>query len=113
MIDLSYFIQLSNNKTSFLIKVMDIFIQETPNDLLELEKNYSASNFKKVKEICHKLKGLFKSYNMVELTKYTVELETFAKSENFPPESSELLKKIQNTYEQARSEMIELKSKYK
>ncbi len=113
MIDLTYFIQLSNNKTSFLIKVMDIFIEETPNDLFELEKNFSLSNYKKVKEICHKLKGLFKSYNMVELTKYTIELEAFSKLEQFPPESSELLKKIQNSYDQARLEMIELKNQYK
>lgn len=113
MIDLSYFIHLSNNKTSFLLKVMDIFIEETPNDLAELQKNFQEGNYRKVKEICHKLKGLFKSYNMKELTSYTIELEANAKAENFSEESKELLRKIQETYNTLRIEMVELKTKYK
>lgn len=112
MIDLSYFIQLSNNKTSFLIRVMNVFINETPKDLAELEKNYRDTNHTKVKEICHKLKGLFKSYNMLELTKLTIELEDSAKAESFSKETTELLNSILKGYSELRFEMIELSKKY-
>ena len=112
MIDLSYFIQLSNNKTSFLIRVMGVFINETPKDLAELEKNYRETNHKKVKEIYHKLKGLFKSYNMAELTKLTLALEENAKAEHFSNETTELLDSILKTYSDLRIEMIELSKKY-
>lgn len=113
MIDLSYFIQLSNNKPSFLLKVMDIFINETPKDLAELEKNYAEVNYKKVKEICHKLKSLFKSYNMKDLTALTMELESHAKKEVFTEDTIALLRKVQESYSAYRAEMIEHMIKYK
>jgi HPt (histidine-containing phosphotransfer) domain-containing protein len=113
MIDLSYFIQLSNNKPSFLLKVMDIFINETPKDLAELEKNYAEVNYKKVKEICHKLKSLFKSYNMKELSALTMELESHAKKEVFSEETTGLLRQVQEIYLAHRVEMIEHMTKYK
>ena len=112
MIDLSYFSQLSGNNISFLLRVMNIFMNETPKDLSELELNFNESNYTKVKEISHKLKGLFKSYNMVDLTSDTIELEKHAKSEMFSDRSSELVQKIISQYKQARLEMIELMEKY-
>ena len=112
MIDLSYFSQLSGNNISFLLRVMNIFVNETPKDLSELELNFNESNYTKVKEISHKLKGLFKSYNMVDLTSDTIELEKHAKSEMFSDRSSELVQKIISQYKQARLEMIELMEKY-
>ena len=113
MIDLSYFRQLSNNKISFLIRVMGVFINETPNDLEELETNYQEKNYKKVKEICHKLKGLFKSYNMKELTELTIELEDNAKIESFSDHTTELLSLILKGYAELRIEMIELSKQYR
>ena len=112
MIDLSYFKNLSGNNITFLLKVMNIFVNETPKDLSELELNFNESNFKKVKEISHKLKGLFKSYNMFELTANTIELEKHAISETFTDKSSELLQDIIGQYKTARLEMIELMEKY-
>lgn len=113
MIDLSYFTQLSGNNISFLLRVMNIFVNETPKDLSELELNFQEANYKKVKEICHKLKGLFKSYNMAELTSDTMELEKHAKSEMFSDSSRELLEKIFSQYKAARIEMTELMEKYR
>lgn len=107
MIDLSYYKQLSTNNSGFLKKVMGIFINETPKDILELEKYLSETNYKKVKEVSHKLKGIFKSFNLHELTMRTVELESHAKLENFSNESTEIFLKVQDLYEITRLEMLE------
>lgn len=113
MVDLSYFIQISGNKPSFLLRVMNIFIHETPKDLQELAMNYQKMNYQKVKEISHKLKGLFRSYNLEELFASTLALESFAKENRFSEDSDILLSTILSTYETARVEMIELTEQYK
>lgn len=112
MIDLSYYVKLSNNKISFLVRVMNIFIEDTPKDLEELKKVFAEKNFKKVKEVCHKLKGLFKSYNMQELAKVTIELENSAKAEILDSNSERLLSDILRHYATLRIEMIELRDSY-
>ena len=113
MIDLSYFIQISGNKPSFLLRVMNIFIHETPKDLQELALNYQKMNYQKVKEISHQLKGLFKSYNLEELFASTVALERFAKENRFSQDTDILLNTIMSAYETARIEMIQLTEEYK
>lgn len=113
MIDLSYFIQLSNNKPSFLLRVMDIFVNETPKDLAELEIKLKQADYRKVKEICHKLKSLFKSYNMKDLAAIIIELESHAKKEVFSEETTKLLTQVQAGYSAYRVEMIEHMVKYK
>lgn len=113
MIDLSYFIQISGNKPSFLLRVMNIFIHETPKDLAELTECYGNSNYQKVKEISHKLKGLFKSYNLEDLLLNTLTLENAAKENVFSEDTDLILKRILEEYEIARIEMISLAEKYK
>ncbi|MBK8399063.1 MAG: Hpt domain-containing protein [Leptospiraceae bacterium] len=113
MIDLSYFIQISGNKPSFLLRVMNIFIEETPNDLEDLELNFRESNYQKVKEISHKLKGLFQSYKLSELVDYTLRLESDAKQGKFSEESEIVLNEIIKLYSLIRLEMIKLTEEYK
>ncbi|HNC55047.1 MAG TPA: Hpt domain-containing protein [Leptospiraceae bacterium] len=92
---------------------MNVFIDDTPKDIEELQISFNAKNYKKVKEVCHKLKGLFKSYNMLELTQLTVELENNAKQENLGEGSIKLLNQILSNYEILKSEMIILRDDYK
>jgi len=93
LFDLSRLIKMSNNNNEFVIKMVNLFIENTTIMLDQLELAYQSTDFEKVKAVAHKLKSsvdiicvasskemvIFIEHESLSENKSTVFDETFAK----------------------------------
>jgi HPt (histidine-containing phosphotransfer) domain-containing protein len=58
-LDLSYLRDMSSNSVEFMIEMIDMFKQQTPIYVAELEESLLAENWSKVSSCAHKIKPTF------------------------------------------------------
>lgn len=111
MLDLSYYETLSNHNPVFIKRVLNVFLTNTPEDINKLKHGVYAKDLHKIKEYSHKLKSIFKSYNLHELTKCIEELEEIGKTE-FQDKAFELIDSIVDIFEELKPEIIGVLNRY-
>ena len=55
-IDLSYLDEIAGGHVDFIIEMIDIFLQQTPEYVAHLKAAIDAADYKKIAEIAHKIK---------------------------------------------------------
>lgn len=55
-VDLAYLSEIAGGSAEFMIEMIDIFIEQTPIYMEELESALAASNWKTVGDVAHKIK---------------------------------------------------------
>jgi HPt (histidine-containing phosphotransfer) domain-containing protein len=108
MIDLSYYKNLSNNNPIFMNKIMNLFIHETEAEIQILQNAVYENKIERVGEVAHKLKTVFKSYNLANITSNLQSLQLLAQSNYNSVEAVSLMGKISEEYPILRLEMIGL-----
>ena len=111
MLDLSYYETLSNNNPIFIKRVLNVFLSNTPEDIDKLKQSIYSKDLNKIKEYSHKLKSIFKSYNLNELTKCIEELEEIGKT-GFQDRAFELIHNIIDIFEELKPEIIGVLNRY-
>lgn len=107
-IDLSYYRNISNNNPVFLKKLMELFINSTGNEIQELSVATKNKDFKAMKEMAHKLKTLFKSYNIQKITSDILKIEEAGKKEISSNEIESIMDEVVLEFEELRAEMKNL-----
>lgn len=80
-LDLSYMEDLTNNQDSFMLKMIDLFIQETPKELEDFELAFEQSNRNRMRAIAHKLKSSTKLLGLTNTSKLCEDVEKSAEKE--------------------------------
>jgi PAS domain S-box-containing protein len=83
-------------KEKLLLRLITLFIEDTPNKISSLEQAVKDSNIAEVKLIAHTVKGLAGNINAEQLRASSEKLEKFARDENTAP-FNEILKKIKTS----------------
>lgn len=79
--DLSYLIEHAAGDTVFLKEMITEFLNETPNQLSELNHDIKDEDYKKIKFTSHSMKGLFLTLGMNKAAKLLKEIETYAEEQ--------------------------------
>ncbi|MEO6883921.1 MAG: response regulator [Bacteroidia bacterium] len=111
LVDLSYLLELTKGKKSFILEMIHIFLEQNPIDLQVIEKAIAKSDLETVKAIAHKMKT---SISFIGLTdKIGSDLDLMEHQENGI--TLDLIKKhfdnVKAVCEKAQAELIIYKNK--
>lgn len=68
--DLTYLIEISNGDNSFIKEMIEVYIQQTPEALANLEKYLIEKDWKMLQGVTHKMKPSFTFFGLKEM--YTI-----------------------------------------
>ena len=80
VIDWDQATQLTGNKKEFAVEVLDILLQQLPNDLSAINKAYESKNLHELLKIVHKLHGALCYTGLPRVKSLISRLETELKS---------------------------------
>ncbi|GGI23461.1 Hpt domain-containing protein [Pedobacter mendelii] len=80
-LDLSYLKEMAGHDPEFMIEVFEIFIEQTPFYMAELENALSIKDWKKVADFAHKIKPTFAYIGRGDVKDFVDYIETSSKSE--------------------------------
>jgi len=108
--DLSYLNEIAKEKKSFLIEMIEIFIDQNKLDLKILEEAIQENNFEMISSIAHKMKTSIRFVGLSKLIEENLDV-----MENIPEESHTMefikknFKKVKKVCEKAQLELAEHK----
>ncbi len=111
-IDLTYYKNISNNNPIFLKKLMELFVNSTGKEVEDLCIATKNQDFKGMREMAHKLKTLFKSYNIQKITSDVLKIEEAGKNEIFNSDIELTINEVANEFEELRLEMKNLLAEF-
>lgn len=110
LINLSYIEQISNGDKAFEKEIVQIFVEQIPQDLALLKKHFAAGDFNKVKQSAH---YMLPSISILGLeTKLKAELEALEALESAYKVLKRHIETIDQVCNTARAEAIELLHSY-
>ena len=106
LFDLSRLIKMSNNNNEFVIRMVNLFIENTSIMLDQIEAAQQKSDFEKVKALAHKLKSSVDIICIASTKEMVVFIEQDSLSENKSPVFNETFAKL---LEVLRKTIVQLK----
>jgi HPt (histidine-containing phosphotransfer) domain-containing protein len=103
--DLTYIRDFSENDKVFILDMIRLFTEDTPQDLKEMEMAFRNQDYDSLAEVAHRLKPSITFFGIDEIKEDMIELEELCKKRSEPSEIEKLLKKIQITCLKAISEL--------
>ena len=94
LFDLSRLIKMSNNNNEFVIKMVNLFIENTSIMIDQLASAQQESDFEKVKAVAHKLKSSVDIICIASTKEMVVFIEQESLSENKSPVFNETFAKL-------------------
>lgn len=94
LFDLSRLIKMSNNNNEFVIRMVNLFIENTSIMLDQIEAAQQKSDFEKVKVLAHKLKSSVDIICIASTKEMVVFIEQDSLSENKSPVFNETFAKL-------------------
>lgn len=110
LFDLSYLIEHAAGDNLFLIEMISIFLEDTPNFLLQLKKDILDEDYGKIKITSHSMKGLFLTLGMNEAAILLKEIETNSGESRFLDKIKLNFEKIERIFIQSK-ELLSLELK--
>ncbi len=95
--DLSSIRTISRGNENFVLKMVNMFIEQTPQQVSEMESEYHQSDYKAMGAIAHKLKPNIDNMGIVSLKDAIRQIEKIGKSGIGDDLLPELLKKVSKT----------------
>ena len=106
LFDLSRLIKMSNNNNEFVIKMVNLFIENTSIMIDQLASAQQDSDFEKVKAVAHKLKSSVDIICVASSKEMVIFIEHESLSENKSPVFNETFAKL---LEVLRKTIVQLK----
>jgi HPt (histidine-containing phosphotransfer) domain-containing protein len=106
LFDLSRLIKMSNNNNEFIIRMVNLFIENTSIMIDQLASAQQESDFEKVKAVAHKLKSSVDIICIASTKEMVVFIEQESLSENKSPVFNETFAKL---LEVLRKTIVQLK----
>ncbi|PHQ29281.1 ATP-binding protein [Leeuwenhoekiella nanhaiensis] len=116
-VDIAHLLDIFDNDKKFVIALLEVFIQETPDDLKSLRKCVEQEYYLQASTTAHKMKSSFMNLGMTRHGYHLQQIESLIKDSSKVTEAKKHLKTFEDLYTQALTEvnvkLIELKTKNK
>lgn len=112
-INLNYLKQIAEGNEAFIIEMIEMFLNKTPEAISEMHSHFRNKNWEEFKKVAHRIKPSFGFMGMQEIQQALSKVELMSDSELREPEVDELLVEVETrtaqAYSQLRSELSILK----
>jgi two-component system, sensor histidine kinase len=103
--DLSYLKSMSRGNESFILKMVNLFCEQTPPLIEEMKDSYLANDLEKMGALAHKIKPTLDNFNILFLKEDIRTIENAGKEKIELPDMKELLEKIDKIVTQVIHQM--------
>ena len=113
-INLNYLKQISDGNDGFIIEMIEMFLNKTPQALEEMNEHFKSQNWNELRMIAHRIRPSFTYIGLPDLQKKLGEIERLTSSpENVSPEVSSLIYEVdlvsKSAFRQLKAELSHLK----
>lgn len=108
--DLTYLKEVSKGNDSFMLDMIDIFLNKTPETLSILQDAISTNNWEMVGFYAHKLKATYAYMGMLELKEELIKIEKSAKNMENIELIPSIFKHLKEKTDPALAEISDLKN---
>jgi len=113
LVDLSYLEKVSESDGTFIIKMIDIFLEQTPPLLRTMEKYAGTADRKPLHDLLHKMKPSIAFMGITELERAIHDIDKRINESDSPPELPDLMGEIKSLCALAMKELELEKEKLK
>ncbi|MBL0049962.1 MAG: response regulator [Bacteroidetes bacterium] len=115
VINLDFLTNLADGNTDFVIKMLEIYLKQTPENLVELEHQLSLKNYTGLVSIAHKMRSSVPYVGLTEAEKLLEKIEYEAKQninvEDFPQLVNRIIKLCEDSLVQVKEQLYLLGEK--
>ena len=112
-INLNYLKQIAEGNEAFVIEMIEMFLNKTPEAITEMYEHFKNKNWDEFRKVAHRIKPSFGYMGMSEIQNALSKVELMNEKELKEPAVDELLIEIESrtsqAYAQLRSELTTLK----
>ncbi len=112
-INLSYLKQIADGNDSFIIEMIEMFLNKTPEALAEMKASFEQKNWDSLRQIAHRIKPSFAYIGLPETQKLLAEIEKLSEEANNPEKVDELMLEVDvvcdSAFSQLEKELLSLK----
>lgn len=112
-INLNYLKQIAEGNDTFIIEMIELFLNKTPEALEEMEACFQKQNWQELRALAHKIKPSFGYFGLPELQTQLAEVEALSESQKDPEKIRELMKNVSlisyTAFEQLKRELLGMK----
>ncbi|MBK9540706.1 MAG: response regulator [Bacteroidetes bacterium] len=94
-INLTYLKQIAEGNDSFIIEMIEMFLNKTPQALEKLNISYQEKNWEEMKQIAHRIKPSFGYIGLPDTQKMLAEIEKLSEEHTNPERMAELVEEVQ------------------
>lgn len=94
-INLTYLKQIAEGNDSFIIEMIEMFLNKTPQALEKLNSSYHEKNWDEMKQIAHRIKPSFGYIGLPDTQKMLAEIEKLSEEHTNPERMAELVEEVQ------------------
>lgn len=112
-INLTYLKQIAEGNDTFIIEMIEMFLNKTPEALEEMDECFRSKNWQELRMIAHKIKPSYGYFGMSELQSKLAEIEALSEQEKDPAKMAELIQNVSvvsfTAFEELKRELTGLK----
>jgi HPt (histidine-containing phosphotransfer) domain-containing protein len=112
-VDLVYLKQISNNNTAFIMQMIEMFLQKTPEAIDEMNEKFQKQNWMEVSHIAHRMKPSYIYVGLKDIHKLLAEIEQCSKENPEPDKIHNLIEEVETksrmAFEDLEKELVHLK----
>jgi len=112
-INLNYLKQIADGNDEFIIEMIEMFLNKTPEALAEMKTSYQEKNWDSLRQIAHRIKPSFAYIGLPGTQKTLAEIEKLSEEANNPEKVDELMTEVsyacESAFSQLEQELISMK----
>src|ERR1019366_978025 len=108
--DLTYLRQVSNGDNDFIKEMIEVYMQQTPEAINNLEKHLKNKDWKMLRAVTHKMKPSFSFFGLKDLYDIADSMEEYSAKEIHLELLPDMIDKVKLTCNKAMVELEEKKS---
>jgi HPt (histidine-containing phosphotransfer) domain-containing protein len=115
VINLDFLSNLADGNTDFILKMLEIYLKQTPENILDLDRYSMEKNYPELVTIAHKMRSSVPYVGLHEAEKLLEKIEYEAKQninvENFPSMVERIIKLCEDSLVQVKEQLYLLSEK--
>ncbi|MBP6334864.1 MAG: response regulator [Bacteroidia bacterium] len=112
-INLTYLKQIADGNDAFIIEMLEMFLNKTPQALEEMNNCYKQNNWDELRQIAHRIKPSFAYIGLSETQNTLAEIEKLSENAEQPEKVGKLMYEVgsvcENVFSQLEKELISMK----
>ena len=112
-INLTYLKQIAEGNDSFIIEMIEMFLNKTPQALETLDASFRNKNWEELKQIAHRIKPSFGYIGLPDTQKMLAEIEKLSEEHTNPERLAELVEEVcqfsKSVFKQLENALTDLK----